>query len=98
MSRRSDKVETGVHAHIKFGSSLRLLFLTHERLVLVILFAHNRSGVGYTTRASRLATYNKVDNGSPRVLVVDIVSKSRRVDHGQLDLELLLFQLGLDNV
>ena len=41
---------------------------------------------------------NKVDNGSPRVAVVDVVTKSRAVDHSKLRLELLLFQLSLDDI
>ena len=39
---------------------------------------------------------NKVDNGRPRVAVIDIVSKTGRVDNGEFDLELLLLKLSLD--
>lgn len=42
--------------------------------------------------------YDEVDDGSPRLAIVDIVTKPRRVDDRQFDLELLLFQLGLDDV
>jgi hypothetical protein len=41
---------------------------------------------------------NKVDNGGPRVAVVDIVTKAGSVDDGELDLELLFFELSLDNL
>ena len=41
---------------------------------------------------------NEVDDGCPRVAVVDVVAKSRAVDHSELRFELLLFQLGLDDV
>ena len=40
---------------------------------------------------------NKLDNWEPGVAVVDVVSKSRGIDDGQLDLELALFQLSLDD-
>lgn len=39
---------------------------------------------------------NKVDNGRPRVTVIDVVSKTGRVDNGEFDLELLFLKLGLD--
>jgi hypothetical protein len=39
---------------------------------------------------------NKVDDGRPRVTVIDVVSKTGRVNHGEFDLELLLLKLGLD--
>lgn len=41
---------------------------------------------------------NEFDNGRPGVAVVDVVAKPRRVNDGQLHLELLLLQLGLDDV
>jgi hypothetical protein len=41
---------------------------------------------------------DEVDNWGPRVLVVDIVTKTRSVDDGKLDFELLLLELGLDNL
>ena len=41
---------------------------------------------------------NEVDNGVPAVPVVHIVAKARRVDDGELDLEGLLLELGLDNL
>ncbi len=40
---------------------------------------------------------NKVDNGRPRVTVIDVVSKTGRVNDGEFDLELLLLKLGLDD-
>jgi hypothetical protein len=41
---------------------------------------------------------NEVDNWRPRVAVVDIVTKAGGVDDGKLDLELLLLELGLDDL
>ena len=41
---------------------------------------------------------DEVDDGGPRVAVVDVVAEAGRVDHGQLRLELLLLELGLDDV
>lgn len=40
----------------------------------------------------------EVNDGCPAVSIVDIVAKARCVDDSQLDLELLLLELGLDNV
>jgi hypothetical protein len=39
---------------------------------------------------------NKVDNGRPRVAIIDIVSKTGRVNNGEFDLELLFLELSLD--
>lgn len=41
---------------------------------------------------------NEVDNGGPRVAVVDVVAKAGAVDDRQLRLELLLLELGLDDL
>ena len=41
---------------------------------------------------------NEVDDGSPRVTVVDVVAEARGVDDGELRLELLLLELGLDDL
>jgi hypothetical protein len=41
---------------------------------------------------------DKVDDRGPRVSVVDIVAETRSVDDGELDAELLLFELGLDDI
>ena len=41
---------------------------------------------------------NEVDDGGPRVAVVDIVAEAGGVDDGQLRLELLLLELGLDDL
>lgn len=41
---------------------------------------------------------NEVDNGGPRITVVDVVAKSRCVNHCELDFELLLFKLRLDDL
>ena len=40
---------------------------------------------------------DEIDDGSPRVTVVDIVSETGGVDDGQLDLEGLFFKLRFDN-
>jgi len=41
---------------------------------------------------------NEVDDGRPRVAVVDVVTKPRSVYHGEFDLELFLLELSLDNL
>jgi hypothetical protein len=41
---------------------------------------------------------NEVDDGRPRVAVIDIVTKTWRVDDGELDLELFLLELSLDDL
>ena len=41
---------------------------------------------------------NEVDDGRPRVAVVDIVTETGGVDYGELDLELLLLELCLDDL
>ena len=41
---------------------------------------------------------DEVDYRRPRVTVIDVVAKPWRVDHSQLDLELLLFKFGLDDL
>lgn len=41
---------------------------------------------------------NEVDNGDPRIPVVDVVAESRCVNYSELDLELLLFKLGLNDI
>ena len=41
---------------------------------------------------------NEVDDGRPRVAVVDIVTKTGSVNDGELDFELLLLELSLDNL
>lgn len=40
----------------------------------------------------------EVDDGGPCVLIIDVVTKARRVDDGQLGLELLFLKFGLDDV
>lgn len=69
MSCGPDEVQTGVNSQVALLCPLRLLFLAHVSLVLVV---------------------NEVDDRRPRVAVVDVVAEARRVDHGELDLELLL--------
>ena len=41
---------------------------------------------------------DEVDNGSPRIAVVDVVAEPRRVDDRKLDLEGFLLQLSLDDL
>ena len=41
---------------------------------------------------------NEVDDGRPRVPVVNIVTKAGGVDDGKLDLELLLLEFGLNDL
>ena len=41
---------------------------------------------------------NEVDNRRPRVPIVDVVTKARGVNDSKLDLELLLLELGLDDL
>lgn len=36
MAGRSDKVETSMNSHVKFFGTVWLLFLTHERLMLIV--------------------------------------------------------------
>jgi hypothetical protein len=41
---------------------------------------------------------NEVDDGGPRITVVNVVTESRCVNHCELDFELLLFKLRLDDL
>jgi hypothetical protein len=41
---------------------------------------------------------NEVDDGRPRVAVVDIVTETGGIDYGELDLELFLLELSLDDL
>jgi len=41
---------------------------------------------------------NEVDDGTPRITVIDIVTKAGGVDHGELDLELLLLKFSFDDI
>lgn len=74
---RTDEVQASMNAEVGLFTALRLLFLAHVNLVLVI---------------------DEIDDRCPAVAVVDIVAETGSVDDRQLDLELLLFQLGLDDV
>ena len=53
--------------------------------------------VGGRDSGGRFA-YDKVDDGRPRVAVVDVVTEAGRVNDCELDLELLLLQFGFDDV
>ena len=101
MSGGADEVEARVDAHVDLLTTLGLLLLAHERLVLVILRECEPSGVSTPLpgdRAGKGFAHDEVDDGRPRVAVVDVVAEAGRVDDGELDLELLLLQLGLDDV
>ena len=50
------------------------------------------------THVGLMLIIDKVDNGQPRITVVDIVTKSRRVNHSELDLKLFLLELSLNDV
>lgn len=47
---------------------------------------------------SQSSTHNEINDGHPRLPVVDIISKSRRVNDRQFHLELFLLQLCLDDI
>ena len=50
------------------------------------------------THIRLMLVVDEVDDRRPRIPVVDVVAKARRVDHGQLRLKLLLLKLGLDDL
>ena len=77
MTSGPDEVQASMNSQVTLLGPLRLLFLAHVRLMLVV---------------------NEVDNGQPRITVVDVVTESRCVNHGELNLELLLLKLGLDDI
>ena len=47
---------------------------------------------------SLMLVVNEIDDGRPRITVVDIVAETGSVNDGELDLELLLLELSLDNL
>lgn len=51
----------------------------------------------FLTHICFVLVVNKFHDGCPRIAVVDVVSKARGIDDGELDLELLLLELGLDD-
>ena len=55
-------------------------------------------GLLLLTHVSFMLVVDELDDGHPRVTVVDIVTKARGVNDGELDLELLFLELGLDNL
>lgn len=97
-----NEVEARVHAHVDLVASLGLLLLAHEGLVLVILQGSKENGVSsgppVLRPRGRDRAHDEVNDGHPRVAVVDVVSEAGGVDHGELDLELLLLELGFDDV
>lgn len=72
-----DEIKACMHPQITFFRTLRLLFLSHVYLMLII---------------------DKIDDWDPRVTVVDVVTKARRVNHCQLDFELLFFKFCFNNL
>ena len=52
----------------------------------------------FLTHVGFMLVVNELDNGHPRVTVVDVVAKARCVNDSELDLELLLFKFSLDNL
>ena len=50
------------------------------------------------THVGLMLIVDEVDNGQPRITVVDIVTKSRRVNNCELDFELLLLKLCLNDI
>ena len=59
MTSGAYKVEASMHSKVRLVGSLRLLFLSHVRLMLVI---------------------DEVNDGGPRVAVVDIVTETGSVN------------------
>ncbi len=55
-------------------------------------------GLLFLNHVRLMLIVNEVDDGRPRVPVVDIVTKAGGVDDGEFDLKLLLFELGLDDL
>jgi hypothetical protein len=55
-------------------------------------------GLLLLTHVCLMLVVNEVDDGQPRITVVDVVTESRCVNHGELNLELLLLKLGLDDI
>lgn len=99
VSGRPDEIQASVYTHVELLSALRLLLLAHERLVLIVLVAKGQiSSASANAPRPQNTTHDEVDDGSPAVPVVHVVSESGRVDDGELDLELLLLELGLDDV
>jgi hypothetical protein len=55
-------------------------------------------GLLFLTHVCLMLVVNEVDDGQPRITVVDVVTESRCVNHGELNLKLLLLKLGLDDI
>ena len=85
-----------MNTHIELLTTLRLLLLAHERLMLVVLFGECSSAL--KARSDGATTDDEINDGSPAIAVVDVVTEPRSVNHRELDLELLLLELGLDDV
>lgn len=55
-------------------------------------------GLLFLSHVGFMLVINEVDDRSPRVTVIDVVSKARRINNGEFDLEGLFLQLRLDNL
>jgi hypothetical protein len=76
MSGRPDKVQACMYPQVSLLVPLRLLFLPHISLMLII---------------------DEVDNRTPRVPIVDIVTKPRGVNDSEFDFELFLLELSFND-
>ena len=54
-------------------------------------------GLLFLTHVSFMLVINELNDGKPRVAVIDIVSKSGGVNDGEFDLELTFLKLSLNN-
>ena len=54
-------------------------------------------GLLFLTHIGFMLVVNEFDDREPRVTVVDVVTESRGVNDGELDLELTFLELSLDN-
>lgn len=64
VASRTDEIQASVHTKVDLLLTLRLLFLQHVGLVLIV---------------------KELDNGLPRIAVVDIVAEARCVNDSQTD-------------
>ena len=55
-------------------------------------------GLLFLSHVRLMLVVHKVNDGHPAIAVVHVVAEPRRVDDGELDLELLLLELGLDDL
>lgn len=55
-------------------------------------------GLLFLSHVNLVLIIDEIDNRCPGIAVVDVVPEAGCVDDGELDLERLLLQLGLDNI